>query len=148
MHRIRFAFLAILIPLFAEGPARIYVYAQRPSAARSWIPISCDNAMVARLRQGTFFAVNVAPGKHVLSTDSGVPTVVELRPGEDVFVRLDWHMEIGRRAIPALAAVKPERAQQEMTYLSYIDAGKVLAASVPKSDPRRIPEPQLKKRPQ
>lgn len=130
----------------AEGLARIYVYAQRETPARSWLPISCDSTIVAKLKRGSFFAVNVAPGRHVLSDEKGIPVFVDARSGEESFVRLDWHMDVDRPAIPMLRVVPPTYARKEMMYLRYIDAGKVLSRSVPKADPRELPQLRLKRR--
>jgi hypothetical protein len=130
----------------AGNLARIYVYAQSSTAARSWLPISCDSTVVANLKRGTFFAVEAAPGRHVidLSAGNGVPVSVETHPDEQVFVRLDWHIERDNPAIPVLQIVQPDLARIEMLPLRYVDTGKVLSKSVAKTDPRG--PPQLKKR--
>ena len=131
----------------AENFARIYVYAQSPTAARSWLPVSCDSAVVAKLKRGTFFAVEVTPGRHVLelSTGNGVPVSVDVLPGEEAFVRLDWHFDRDAPAIPLLQAVEPARARTEMINLRYIDPGKVLSRLVPKADPRGPPRFQKRR---
>jgi len=130
----------------AEEFARIFVYAQSSTAARSWLPISCDSAVVAKLKRGTFFAVEMAPGRHVidLSAGNGVPVSVDVRPGEEAFVRLDWHFERDNPVIPLLQIVRPDVARIDMLSLRYIDSGKVLSPLVPKSDP--LGPPQLKSR--
>jgi hypothetical protein len=130
----------------AEDPGRIYVYAQRQTAARSWLPISCDGAVVAELKRGTLFAMNVPPGRHTLSTETGVPAFVDVHSGEESFVRLDWSFEVGRSAIPVLNTVRPDQARKEMRFLSYIRANKVHASLVPRTDPREPPPLRLKKR--
>ena len=130
----------------AENSGQIYVYAERLTAARSWLPISCDGAVVASLKRGTLFAINATPGRHTLSTVTGVPAFVEVRSDEKTFVRLDWNFEVGRSPIPVLSAVRPDQALKEMKYLSYIHAGRVFSGSVPKSDPREPDEPRLKSR--
>ena len=123
----------------AEGLARIYVYAQLETPAGSWIPISCDGTVVAKLRRGRFFAINAAPGRHMLSDEKGVPVSVDARSGEESFVRVDWRMEVGGPAISVLQVVPPSAARSEMIYLTYIDASKVHSKSVSKKDPREPP---------
>src|SRR5258708_30771389 len=59
--------------LEAEDQARIYVYARRDTAARSWMSISCGNAVVAEIKQGTFFAIMLAPGQYTFLSERGVP---------------------------------------------------------------------------
>src|SRR5438876_12073367 len=119
--------------------ARIYVYVPMEAAARSWFPISCDSTVVAKLKRGRFFAVNVAPGRHMLSDEKGVPVSVDARSGEESFVRVDWRMEVGGPAISVLQVVPPSAARSEMIYLTYIDASKVHSKSVSKKDPREPP---------
>jgi hypothetical protein len=140
--------IALAVPLTtqAEDSGRIYIYAQRLTAARSWIPISCGGVVVAELKRGMLFAINVPPGRHTLSTETGVPAFVDVHSGEEVFVRLDWDFGLGRDPIPVLNAVPPDRARKEMTYLSYISAKKVLSSSAPKTDPREPAQLRLKGR--
>ena len=141
--RIALVTLFVLMPLpsgRAEDSARIYVYAKFGTAARSWLPISCDGPVVAKLKHGKFLAVDVAPGQHVLGIASGgVPVVVDVRPGEESFVRLGWHRDRGAPAIPVLGVVEPAHAHREMNRLRCIDADKALSKSVPKADPRDPP---------
>jgi hypothetical protein len=119
--------------------ARIYVYVQQETPARSWFPVSCDGAVVAEIKRGKFFAINVAPGRHMLSEEKGVPTFVDARSGRDSFIRLNWHVEVGQPAIPVWEIVAPSSARKDMLDLTYIDVGRVLSKSVPKKDPRGPP---------
>lgn len=115
-------FLALLV-IQSASPGdldRIYIYAQRETAARSWRPISCDGAIVAKLKRGTFFAINVSPGRHVISDAKGVPLFVDVIAGRDFFVRLDWQIEVGEPAIPVLSRVNARVARNEMRFVTYI----------------------------
>src|SRR5258708_1052166 len=85
------AVLTLATAFPAGDRARIYVYARRDTAARSWLPISCGNAVVAELKQGAFFAINVAPGRYTLSIENGIPVSLDARPDEESFIRLDWN---------------------------------------------------------
>jgi hypothetical protein len=147
----RFITVAIIVFLSvgagsAEDAARIYVYAQRDTPARSWLPISCDGEVVAEVRRGTFFAINLSPGRHALSLENGVPVSVEVHSGEVSFVRIDWNHEVGRQPIPILASVRPDRASKEMMFLGYADAKRLHSRSVPRTDPRPANQPQFKTR--
>jgi len=93
-----------------------------------------------------FFAINVPPGRYALSAEASVPAFVDVRSGEESFVRLDWNFELGRPAIPVIDNVRPLPARKEMMYLSYINAKKVLSSSVPKTDPHEPPQLRLKRR--
>lgn len=108
----------------------------------------CGGVVVAELKQGMLFAIDVPPGRHSLSTETGVSTFVDVHSGEEAFVRLDWNYQVGRPPIPVLGAVRPDRARKEMMYLSYINANKVLSNSVPKTDPREPTQLRLKRRPE
>jgi len=140
----RIAFIPLLAltlgqPAWAEEPARIYVYVQQETPARSWFPVSCDGVVVAELKRGRFFAINVVPGRHMLNEEKGVPAFVDARPGRDSFVRLNWHIEVGQPAIPVWEIVNAASAHTDMLTLAYIDAAKALSKSVPKKDPRGPP---------
>jgi len=129
-----------------QNAARIFVYAQHETAARSWRPISCDGKFVAKIKRGTYFALNVAPGRHVLSGENGVPAFVDVRAGDESFIRLEWVREIGEPATLVLGNVNPDVARKEIRFLLYIDVKQVLSPSVSKADPRTPQEPHLKTR--
>lgn len=128
MTLVAFAFVALHAQ--AEDPGRIYVYAQRLTPARSWLPVSCDNVAVAKIRGGAFFVIELPPGRHILAIEGGVPAPVHLAPGGQVWVRLDWNMHVSRPPIPALSVVPEPAARKEVRFLSYIGPDKMLAPSV------------------
>jgi len=130
----------------AEEPTRIFVYAQRDTAARSWLPVSCGETVVAELKQGMFFAINLSPGRYTVGVKGGIPLPVDANPAEESFVRLDWHYQVGQSPIPVLSKVRPEQARKEMLYLSYIDTRRVHSTTVSHSDPRERRRPELKSR--
>src|SRR5438270_2241780 len=59
--------------LQADDQARIYVYARRGSAARSWMSISCGSAVAAEIKQGRFFAITLPPGRYTFLGGNGAP---------------------------------------------------------------------------
>jgi hypothetical protein len=130
----------------AQASARIYVYAQRLTHAGAGLPISCGGAVVAQLRRGTFFAINVTPGRYTLAIENGLPAFISVGAGEESFVRLDWNIGIDRPAIPVLGSVPAAQARKGMKYLSYVKANRVLSSLVPKSDPTETPPLRLKTR--
>ena len=140
--------LATTVALSAEDSARIYVYAQRDTAARSWLPVSCDSAVVADIKQGTFFAISLASGRYTLFVKNGVPVSIDVHSGEESFVRLDWEYEIGRPTVPVLVKVGQTEARSEMKYLSYVGAKRVHSSLVPKTDPSPPVQPKLRTRDQ
>jgi hypothetical protein len=138
--------LAAALALPAEDFARIYVYARRETAARSWLAVSCGGAVVAELKRGFFFAIRVSPGPYSAGVENGVPLSVEVSKGEEAFVRLDWNYSVGRAAIPVLSKVRPAEAEREMMSLSYIRSGRIHSGNVWKADPRAPRERRLKTR--
>jgi hypothetical protein len=138
--------LIAALPTFSQDAARIYVYAQRPTAARSWLSFSCNGSRVAQLKQGTFFAMRLDPGRYTFTIVGGVPLSIDVAPKDEAFVRLDWNHSVGRPPIPVLRTVHSAQAHSEMKYLSYVDKKRVFSESVAKADPREPAEPRLKTR--
>jgi D-alanyl-D-alanine dipeptidase len=120
----------------AAHSGRIYVYAQRSTAAQSWFAIACDDIVLAKVKRGFFFTFDAPPGRHTLSVEHGVPTIIDVHSNVDSYVRLDWEMEVGRRPVPVLSTVAPPSARSEMRFLSYVDGRHIAAASVLRTDPR------------
>lgn len=80
-HHIALAAVTVFVVLCrtvtADDLARVFVYSQRETPARSWKTIACDGERIAEVKRGFFFAVNVRPGRHSLSLVDGVPISVE-----------------------------------------------------------------------
>jgi hypothetical protein len=132
----------------AQGLGQIYVYVQRETPAHSWFPVSCDRSVIAKVKRGRFFAINVAPGRHMISDEKGI-AFIDVPSGGKVFVSLEWRNgERGGPAIPfpVWSVVHPLAASRDMMYLTYIDTDKVLSKWVPKTDPRKLPSLQLQRR--
>lgn len=139
------AFYALLFASLASAQT-VYVYAQRETPARSWLPVYVDGAPAADLRRGVFFAFHLPPGRHSFTIETGVPLTVELRKGESIHLRLDWNHHLNRPPIPVFTRVPRARAEQEMMFLSYIPANKIHSTAVPKSDPRLPAKPEFQTR--
>lgn len=131
---------------WSQDLARIYVYAQRETPARSWLPILCDGTPVAKIKRGTFFALNVPVGRHVISSTTGVSSFVDVRAGHEYFVRLNWQLEHGEPPILVFDSIPATVARNEMRFVVYVDSKEVMAGSVPKTDPRPAPELHFKRR--
>jgi hypothetical protein len=102
----------------SQEPAQIFVYAQRETSVRSWQPIWCDGTLVARIKRGGFFVINVAPGRHVLQQSKGVPAFVEAGSGDEKFVRLGFQIET---ASPRCSfSTKFIRMSQTTNYASFL----------------------------
>ena len=132
----------------ANDVARLYVYIQDDTPARSWSPIYCDSKVVAKLKRGRFFALDVAPGRHMVSGENGVPVFVDAGAGEDSFVSLGWRTgDTGGPLLPAWQIIGPDAAEREMKDLKYVDADEVISSSVSEKDPRGPPSLRRRKSP-
>src|SRR4051812_46375162 len=114
--------LAIAFTIRAEDSARVYVYAQRDTEARSWLSISWDSVKVAELKRGMFFVLEFVPGRHILSVERGAPLPLEVRSGDESFVRLGWNHGANRPPFPILSKIYEAGARREIKFLSYIPA--------------------------
>lgn len=138
--------LAASLPGLAEDTGRVYIYARRETEARSWIAVSCGGAVAAEVKQGHFFAMILAPGRYSLSVENGVPLAIDSAAGEDSYIRLDWHYQVGRPPIAALSKVRPDEALREMKFLAYVPSKRLRSSLAARSDPRAPVQPRLKSR--
>lgn len=141
------ALMLIASSAAAEDATRIYVYALRNTPARSWMPVFCDGQVMADVRAGAYFAINIPAGRHILSIDPGVPLPIDIGSNETKFIRVDWHHEIGKQPIPVLNLITAELAESEIRFLSYIEQRRQHSALVAVSDPQPR-RPQLRTRTQ
>ena len=133
----------------AEHPTQIFIYASWEYPGRSWVPISCDGTLVAKVKPGRFFAINVGLGKHMLTQNDGIPLVVSADSGQQMFVRLGQEISdepSGKVVLPVLQAVAPEEARKEIIHLVYVDSDKLYSPAVSKRDPTQPSPPRLKQR--
>ena len=138
--------VAVFLNLVLTGSARtgylaeVFVYVQHYTPARSWFAVRFDGVVVAKIKGGRFFVINASPGRHMVSGKKGVPVFVDARPGKKVFVRLEWiNGVLGGPALPAWEVANSATARNDLLLLAYIDAGKAISKSVPKTDPRTRP---------
>lgn len=133
--------------LLAQNAAKVYVYSPWESPQHSKLTISYDGVSVAEVQPGRFLVINAQPGRHVLIAGDGVPTVVEVKAGEESFVRLGRHIEIsqsGQSDIPVVETQSPDQARHEIANLVYVSAAKIFSDSVSKQDPSVQQLPKLK----
>jgi hypothetical protein len=142
--------LAVSCPFAAEDTARLYVYSPWDSGQSSWLPISYDGERIAKLQTGKFFAIHASPGQHHLVAGQGVPINIEVRPGEDQFVRLDQAITLtqsGESIIPTLTLESPEESRRIVAQLVYVAPSKIYSTVVDKQDPTMHWSPKLQQRP-
>jgi hypothetical protein len=133
----------------AEHLTEIFIYASWEYPARPWVPVSCDGTLVAKVKPGRFFAINVGPGKHMLTQNDGIPLVVNAHPGQQMFVHLGQEVSdepSGKVVLPVLQAVAPEEARKEIIHLVYVDSDRLYSSAVSRQDPTQPSPPRLKQR--
>lgn len=128
----------------ADDQSRVFVYAHWGMPPKSWTPVSCDGEKMAEIKQGFFFAINLSPGRHVLSLKDGVPVPIDVHAGTDVFVTLGQHQEWNQSPVLVLSTVDEETATKGLRFASYIEKKRIHSDTVPKSDPRPPAVPQLR----
>jgi len=133
----------------AEQRTGIFIYSSWEYPARSWVPVSCDGTLVAKVKRGRFFSINVGPGTHTLTQNDGIPLVVNARPGQQIFVQLEQQVSdepSGKVVLPVLQVVAPEQARKEIIHLVYVDSDKLYSSAVSREDPTQLIPPRLKQR--
>ena len=128
---------------------QVFMFADREAPPRSWVPISCDGTVVAKIKQGKFFTINLTPGKHVFSQGDGIPLFVDIHKGEQLFIQLERQTRAdasGKSDVTALVEVDPTWARKILAYLTYIDTDKRFSPAVLMEDPTVSSRPQLKQR--
>jgi hypothetical protein len=128
-----------------EPLEQIYVYADWESPEHRWVDVACDDEIVAKVKAGRFFVINLPPGRHAMSVRDGIPMFIEVRSGEKSFLRLGREVD-GQTVMQVLTKMDSTEANKEMVNLAYIDASRALSNSVPKEDPRERRQPQLRTR--
>ncbi|HLV89146.1 MAG TPA: hypothetical protein VKV39_19340 [Candidatus Sulfotelmatobacter sp.] len=124
---------------------QIYVYANWEFPEHKWVDVACDDGIVAKIKAGRYFVLNLSPGRHAVSERDGIPAFVEVRSGEKAYLRLGREVD-GQTVMPVLSRVNANDAAGEIVHLAYIDAAKVFSGSVLKDDRGLQQKPQLKSR--
>jgi len=76
----------------------------------------------------------------MLGARGSVPVFLDAESGKEYFARVEWRNgETGGPAIPVWEVIPESTGARDMIDLTYIDAGKALSVSVPKTDPRAAP---------
>jgi len=135
--------------LAAEDSARIFVYADWDSPQKSYVPVYFDGVLIAEIKRGRFFAINVLPGQHILIAGEGVPEPVNAKQGKEFFVRLEQDVELsasGKTAMLALSVKTTAQGKTEIGHLVYLDSGKIYSKLVSRGDPSLLEQPTLQKR--
>lgn len=93
----------------------VYFYRYKQYAGSALSPsVYCDEAELARMENGRYFSVKLAPGKHTFrSNDKQSGVEVDLKPGQEYFLRVEIAAGF-MKGHGRLIAVVPEQAKFEL----------------------------------
>jgi len=124
---------------FAQQPASspqqkasVYVYRYKQFAGSALSPsVYCDEVQLARMENGRYFTVALDAGHHTFrSNDSQSGVQLDLKPGEEYFIRLEIAAGM-MKGHGRLMLTAPEQGRYELqsNKLKPLDASKVVDAS-------------------
>jgi hypothetical protein len=113
-------------PAVQEDKATVYFYRYKQYVGSALAPsVYCDEAQLARMDNGRYFAVKLKPGKHTFrSNDKQSGAEVDLKPGQEYFLRVELVAGF-MKGHGRLVAVVPEQARFELKKLKPLDTEKV-----------------------
>lgn len=111
--------------------ATVYVYRYKQYVGKALSPsVYCDGTELARMQNGRYFVVTLAPGKHSFrsnDTQSGID--VDLKPGEKYYIRVELSTGFWKGHGRVLS-VAPEQGSYEIEKLKPLDKDKVKDAQL------------------
>ncbi len=109
-----------------DAVATVYVYRYKQFVGSALSPsVFSDDTELARMDNGRFFAVKLAPGKHIFhSNDKQSGVEVDLKAGQDYYVRVEIAAGF-MKGHGRLTLVAPEQGTYEVKSLKPLDASKV-----------------------
>lgn len=115
-------------PSSGSQKATIYVYRYKQFVGSALAPsVYCDEAQLARMENGRYFAVTIDPGQHAFrSNDAQSGIQLDVKPGEEYFIRLEiaTGMMKGHGRL-VLTASEQGRYELQSNKLKPLDASKV-----------------------
>lgn len=127
------------LPVLAQQPSAptqqksvVYFYRYKQFVGSALAPsVYCDEAQLARMENGRYFAVNVDPGLHTFrSNDAQSGVQLDVKPGQQYYIRVEiaaGMMKGHGRLI--LTAAEQGRYELQSNRLKPLDANRVVDAS-------------------
>jgi hypothetical protein len=110
----------------------VYFYRYKQFVGSALAPsVYCDEAQLARMENGRYFAVNIEPGRHTFrSNDAQSGIQLDVKPGQEYYVRVELvpGMMKGHGRL-VLTAAEQGRYELQSNKLKPLDANKVVDAS-------------------
>jgi Protein of unknown function (DUF2846) len=109
-----------------ESQATVYVYRYKQFVGSALSPsVYCDENELARMDNGRFFVVKLAPGKHVFrSNDKQAGIDTDLKAGQDYYIRVELATGF-MKGHGRLMSVAPEQGSYEIKNLKPLGADRV-----------------------
>lgn len=114
-----------------HSPATVYVYRYKEFSGKALSPsVYCDGTELARIENGRYFVVTLAPGKHVFrSNDKQSGIDVDLKSGEKYYVRVELAAGFWK-GHGRVVSVTPDQGSYEIQKLKPLDKDKVKDAQL------------------
>jgi hypothetical protein len=109
-----------------ESQATVYIYRYKQFVGSALSPsVYCDENELARMDNGKFFVVKLAPGKHVFrSNDKQAGIESDLKAGQDYYIRVELATGF-MKGHGRLMSVAPDQGSYEIKNLKPLGAEKV-----------------------
>ena len=109
-----------------DSQATVYVYRYKQFQGSALSPsVYCDETELARMDNGKFFVVKLAPGKHVFrSNDKQSGIDADLKPGQDYYIRVEIVAGM-MKGHGRLVSVASEQGSYEIKSLKALGSDKV-----------------------
>jgi len=109
-----------------DSQATVYVYRYKQFQGSALSPsVYCDETELARMDNGRFFVVKLAPGKHVFrSNDKQSGIDADLKPGQDYYIRVEIVAGM-MKGHGRLVSVASEQGSYEIKSLKALGSDKV-----------------------
>ena len=109
-----------------NSQSTVYVYRYKQFVGKALSPsVYCDDNELARMDNGRYFVVTLAPGKYLFhSNDKQAGIALDLKPGEKYYIRVEIATGF-MKGHGRLVAVVPEQGSYEIKNLKALDGDKV-----------------------
>ena len=125
----------------SDTKATVYVYRYKQFVGSALTPsVYCDDAELAKMENGRYFTVRIAPGKHVFhSNDKQSGVDLDLKAGQQYFIRVELATGF-LKGHGRLLLVASEQGSYEMrsSKLKPLDGNKVVDASLVSTEEARL----------
>lgn len=109
-----------------DGKSTVYVYRYKQFTGSALEPsVYCDDVELAKMDNGRYFIVKIAPGKHTFrSNDKQAGIEIDLKGGEDYYVRVEIAAGF-MKGHGRLVMMQKEQGSYEIKKLTPLQADKV-----------------------